>query len=176
MRVTAIVLAAGSSRRLGTPKQTVKIDGETLVERAIRIANEAGVDRTLVVVQPGALEHLANRVENAEHEEGMASSIRAGVSAAGSDRVLILLCDQTRITSDHLRALIATDAPIVATGYQGIAGAPAVFAPRFHADLLALRGDTGARGVIEAHRDETVVIPFAAAAVDIDSVNDLQNG
>jgi molybdenum cofactor cytidylyltransferase len=173
VRVTAIVLAAGASRRLGTPKQNVMLGGETLVERTIRIATEAGVDRTVVVVQPGMLADLPDRVENAEHEEGMAASIRAGVRVA-EGRVLILLCDQTRITSEHLRALIATGAPIVATGYEGIAGAPAIFAPRFVPELLALRGDVGARGVIDAHRDETVVIPFEPAAVDLDSVSDLQ--
>lgn len=167
MRVTAIVLAAGSSRRFGSPKQSFVINGETLVERTIRVAREADVDRVVVVVQPGALTELADRVENAEHDEGMASSIRAGVRVS-SGRVLILLCDQTRITSEHLRALIATDAPIVATGYAGIAGVPAIFAPRFAEELLAVRGDVGARSVIDAHRDEVVVIPFEEAAVDLD--------
>lgn len=170
MRVTAIVLAAGSSRRFGSSKQTFVLDGETLVERTIRIAHQAGVDRTLVVVQPGALTELAHRVENEEHAEGMSSSIRAGVRAAGDSRILILLCDQTLVTSEHLRALIATDAPIVATGYRGIAGVPAIFTPRFVAELLALRGDVGARGVIDAHRDALVVIPFEDAALDLDSV------
>lgn len=167
MRVTAIILAAGSSRRFGSPKQSFVIDGETLVERAMRIAREADVDRTLVVVQPGALTEIANRIENPEHAEGIASSIRAGVRHADG-RMLILLCDQLRITSDHLRALIASDAPIVATGYSGIAGVPAIFAPRFIDELLALRGDAGARSVIEAHREEVVVIPFEDAAVDMD--------
>jgi molybdenum cofactor cytidylyltransferase len=156
------------------------LDGETLVERTIRIAREAGVDRTLVVVQPGMYDRHSclspapdrqeclSYIDNAEHEEGMASSIRAGVWAADDSRALFLLCDQTRITSDHLRALIATDAPIVATGYAGVAGVPAIFAPRFFPELLALRGDVGARGVIEAHRDEVVVVPFEDAAVDLD--------
>jgi molybdenum cofactor cytidylyltransferase len=171
VRVTAIVLAAGSSRRFGSPKQTFVLDGETLVERTVRIAGEAGVDRTLVVVQPGALPELANRLENGEHAEGMASSIRAGVRAADDSRILILLCDQTLVTSNHLRALIATEAPIAATGYRGIAGVPAIFAPRFAPELLALRGDVGARGVIDAHRDEIVVLPFEDAAVDLDELS-----
>jgi CTP:molybdopterin cytidylyltransferase MocA len=85
-----------------------------------------------------------------------------------------MLCDQPLITVEHLRNLLAIDAPIVATRYSNIAGVPAVFAPEFAADLLALRGDRGARAVIEAHRDVTRVVPFEDAAVDIDTADDLR--
>ncbi|MGA8810385.1 MAG: NTP transferase domain-containing protein, partial [Thermoanaerobaculia bacterium] len=101
-------------------------------------------------------------------------SIRAGVRLAGDSRILIMLCDQPLITTEHLRDLIAIDAPIVATGYAGIAGVPAVFAPEFASELLALRGDRGARVVIEAHRDVTRLVIFEDAAVDIDSEDDLR--
>ena len=85
-----------------------------------------------------------------------------------------MLCDQPLITVQHLRALIASDAPIIATGYAGIAGVPAVFAPEFVPELLALRGDRGARVVIAAHRDIARVVPFEDAAVDIDRQDDLR--
>jgi molybdenum cofactor cytidylyltransferase len=85
-----------------------------------------------------------------------------------------MLCDQPLITIDHVRELIAIDAPIAATGYTGIAGVPAVFAPEFASELLALRGDRGARVVIEAHRDITRVVTFENAAVDIDTADDLR--
>ena len=85
-----------------------------------------------------------------------------------------MLCDQPLITIEQLLDLIATDSPIVATGYAGIAGVPAVFAPEFASELLALRGDRGARTVIEAHRDVTHVVPFEDAAVDIDTTDDLR--
>lgn len=156
MRVTAIVLAAGFSRRLGRPKQDVIFDGETLLARARRIASEVA-DEVIVVTQEN----------NPEAEEGMASSIRAGVSLAPrGSRILITLCDQPLVTADHLRALIAVDAPIVATGYSGIAGVPAIFAPHFVPELLALRGDVGARSIIERHGAR--VILFEAAASDVD--------
>jgi len=61
---------------------------------------------------------------------------------------------------------------IMSAGTRGIAGAPAVFAPQFANDLHGLRGDRGARSVIDAHRDATVVIPFEDAAVDIDTESD----
>jgi len=161
--VVAIVLAAGFSTRLGTPKQDVVFEDETLLQRAERLARE--VADGVIVVTPQI---------NPDAAEGIASSIRAGVRLAGNSRMLIMLCDQPLITTEHLRALIAIDAPIVATGYAGIAGVPAVFAPEFASELLALRGDRGARVVIQAHRDVTRVVTFEDAAVDIDSEEDLR--
>ncbi|HXH92233.1 MAG TPA: nucleotidyltransferase family protein [Thermoanaerobaculia bacterium] len=164
MRVVAIVLAAGSSTRLGRPKQSIVLDGETLLQRAERVAR-AVADEVIVVT-----EEL-----NPDAAEGIASSIRTGVRLAGDDaRILITLCDQPLITAEHLRALLGVDAPIVATGYAGTAGAPAVFAPSLIRELLALRGDRGARAVIEAHRDIAKVVPFEDAAVDIDREDDVR--
>lgn len=163
MRVVAVVLAAGSSTRLGQPKQDLVYRGETLLQRAARIAREVA-DETIVVT----------REVNPDADEGIASSIRAGVARAGEARILITLCDQPLVTAEHLRALLAIDAPIVASGYRGIAGVPAAFAARFIPELLALRGDTGARKVIEAHRDEAVIVPFEEAGTDIDSPEDLR--
>jgi molybdenum cofactor cytidylyltransferase len=162
--VVAVVLAAGFSTRLGTPKQDIVFEGETLLERATRLAREVADDVVVVT-----------RELNPDAAEGIASSIRAGVRAASPNaRILIMLCDQPRITIEHLRELIAIDAPIVVTGYAGIAGVPAVFAPEFASELLALRGDRGARVVIEAHRDVTRIVTFEDAAVDIDSDADLR--
>ena len=156
MRVVAIVLAAGFSRRLGRPKQDVVFEGETLLARATRVAGEVA-DEVVVVT----------RDLNSEADEGMASSIRAGVARAGTDaRILITLCDQPLVTADHLRALIAIDAPIVATAYSGIAGVPAIFAPQFVPELLALRGDVGARSIIEKYGAKVVF--FDDAAIDVD--------
>jgi len=163
MRVVAIVLAAGSSTRLGRSKQDIVVGGETLLQRAERLAR-AVADEVVVV----------DRRLNPDADEGIASSIRAGVRLAGDDaRILITLCDQPLITIEHLRALLAINAPIVATGYSGIAGVPAVFEPSLIPDLLALRGDRGARVVIESHRDVTTVVPFEDAAIDIDREEDL---
>jgi molybdenum cofactor cytidylyltransferase len=163
MMVVAIVLAAGSSKRLGTSKQEIVFEGETLVARAERTARAVADD--VIVVTPQL---------NPDASEGIASSIRVGVRKAGEARILLMLCDQPLITVEHLRNLLATDAPIAATGYAGIAGVPAVFAPGFASELLALRGDRGARAVIEAHRDVTRVVTFEDAAVDIDTVDDLR--
>ena len=165
-----IVLAAGFSRRLGHPKQLVVYEGETLTARAARIAGEVG--EVLVVTTPQFAEiEFASAgptvVINETPEEGMASSIRSGVAACDDD-VMIMLCDQPRVTADHLRALIAANAPIAATAYSGTLGVPAYFAREFREELLALRGDHGAKRIIEAHHDVVVAIPFADAALDVD--------
>lgn len=178
VRTVAIVLAAGESKRLGRPKQFVVYDGEALIRRASRVALGARCDETIVVVQPemprDALGDLPlTIVENADFREGMSTSVACGVAAAGDARVLIVLCDQPLVTSAHLRALLGVDAPIVATGYNAIHGVPAVFAPRFAAELRSLRGDRGARAVISAHAAEVVAIAFADAAVDVDTEADL---
>lgn len=111
-------------------------------------------------------------LENKNWQEGIASSIRLAVEAAGQSRILFTLCDQPLVTSEHLRALIESTAPIAATGYRGIAGVPAAFDSQFRDDLLSLRGDRGARAVIETQG--ATVIPFEDAAIDIDREEDYQ--
>lgn len=174
MRVAAVVLAAGSSSRLGRAKQEIVFRGETLLERAVRIASEAAGEVIVVVREARHLPGV-RVVVNEEAREGIASSIRAGVTAAPPDaRLLVVLVDQPLVTAEHLRALVAAGAPIAASGYAGIAGVPAAFSPQFRDELLALRGDRGARAVIEAHRDRVVVVPFDDAAVDVDRAEDLE--
>ncbi len=176
MRVAAVVLAAGASKRLGRPKQSIVFRGETLLTRAVRIACEVADEVVLVTAPAISLPETfgVRIVMNTRAEEGIGSSIRAGISPIADDaRLLLLLADQPLVTADHLRALIACDAPIAASGYAGIAGVPAVFAPSFRPDLLALRGDRGARAVIEANRGQCTVVPFEDAAADIDDEGDV---
>jgi CTP:molybdopterin cytidylyltransferase MocA len=175
--LTCVVLAAGFSKRLGRPKQLLVVDGEPLVRRAARVARI--VAPTVVVIPPDApaireaLEGLdVAIVENPAAAEGIASSIRRGIGATRGD-VLLCVCDQPRITSAHLQTLVDTRAAIAATGYGGGAGVPALFTARFRDELLALKGDTGAKKVIERHRDVVAVAPFEDAAFDIDEESDL---
>jgi molybdenum cofactor cytidylyltransferase len=185
--VAAIVLAAGASRRLGQPKQLLMLDGETLLARSVRLACEAGAARVLVVV--GAQAELigtavpadsATVVMNEEWEQGIASSIHAGVKAlnAIAEGVLILACDQPRLSAEHLRGLIETfaaqgEATIVASSYAGLCGIPAVFPREVFADLLALSGDKGARALLMQPPCPLIALPFDGGEVDIDRPDDL---
>lgn len=188
--VAAILLAAGASRRLGQPKQLLMLDGETLLARTVRLATEAGAAPVLVVVGANAeligaavLADSAAAVMNEEWEQGIASSIHAGVKAldAGSPDargVLILACDQPRLSSEHLRGLIETfgsqsEASIVASTYAGVHGIPAVFPREAFADLLALSGDKGARALLMQPPCLLLTVPFEGGEVDIDQPGDL---
>ena len=175
----AAVLAAGRSARMGQPKALIEFGGEPLIRRAVRVALGAGCDRTFVVwgavpLCAPCLGLDATLLFNPQWEEGIAASIRVAAENARGSRLLLMTVDQPLVTSEHLRALLASDAPVVATGYSGIAGIPAVFAPAVLGELLELEGDRGARGVIEAHRRELEVVTLEDAAFDVDSATDLE--
>ena len=185
--VAAVVLAAGASRRLGQPKQLLMLDGETLLARTVRLACEAGAAPVLVVV--GAHAQLigaavsadsAAVVMNEEWEQGIASSIHVGVKAldANASGVLILACDQPRLSAEHLRGLMETfaatsDNSIVASAYAGVNGIPAVFPREAFPHLLALSGDKGARSLLMQPPCPLIALPFEGGEVDIDQPDDL---
>ena len=176
MKTVAAVLAAGLSRRLGTPKQLLEFRGLPLVRHAAIVALGAGCDETIVIGSfRQALAGLpVTLLDNPDAEEGMSSSIRLAVRYADGARLLLTLCDQPLVTSEHLRALVEADAAIAATAYAGTIGVPAVFSSKFADELLALRGDVGARAVIQAHRDEVIALECEAAAIDIDTAADYE--
>jgi molybdenum cofactor cytidylyltransferase len=116
-------------------------------------------------------------VHNPDYAEGLSSSLRRGVEAAGSARaVLVTLADQPLVTADDLRGLVAEyergGAAIVAASYGDTVGVPAIFDSSLFSELAGLRGDAGARAVIEAHRSECRLVPIPAAATDVDSPED----
>jgi len=193
--VGIVVLAAGGSTRLGTPKQLVTWQGRTLLRRAVETAVEAaapaGGSRVIVVLGAEAermrteLAGLDVRVaENPRWQEGLSTSLRAGLEAlqapsAGAapvDAVLFTTCDQPRITAGTLRALTAaygvTRPAVVACAYASAVGVPALFDRALFAELLALSGDAGAKQVIARHRDRLVAVPAPDAAFDVDTALD----
>lgn len=162
MSVAAVVLAAGASRRLGRPKQDVLIAGETLVQRAVRVAREASLSPIIVVTRAGvefgkSLESSGSVILASNHEadEGIASSIRCGIrlaSSNGAAGVVILTCDQPALSAEHLRALAEDKNRVTGSAYLGSTGVPAYFPAASFPSLLQLRGDTGARKLlINAH-------------------------
>ena len=190
MTVAAIILAAGGSSRLGRPKQLLEYHGETLLNRAIRLAHEAGASPVIAVlggeyrtIRASVLDHTSIPVCNDRWRQGIASSIQEGVRALGvcapdAAGVLLMGCDQLRLTAEHLRALIdtfmASEAKaIVASAYASAHGVPAVFPRATFADLRALRGDKGARSIIEGVRCPVVDVEFAGGEVDIDLPEDI---
>jgi molybdenum cofactor cytidylyltransferase len=187
MRIGAIILAAGASRRLGRAKQLVVYEGETLLARVVRLVREAGVP-WVVVVLGAEYEAIVEAVDlsavhvvrNTEWEQGMAGSIHAGLSALDADAAgaMILTCDQPRLSVLHLLALVAAfdaqgGAEIVASEYAGGVGVPAIFPREVFAELYGLIGDKGARGLL--YGDGVVRVGFSGGEVDVDTPEDLKS-
>jgi CTP:molybdopterin cytidylyltransferase MocA len=188
--IPAIILAAGASRRLGQPKQLVRYKGETLLERAIRMAGESGAAPVIVVlganreqISPLVKLDCAKAIFNPHWEWGIAASIHAGLEAAERlspelQGVLILPCDQVCLSADHLRVLISTFAErggpsIVASTYADVLGIPAVFPHAAFSELMALEGDKGARALLLNPPCAVIEVPFAGGEIDVDEPTDL---
>ena len=177
MSVAAVVLAAGASKQLGEPKQLVVLGGETLLERAVRIAREAECSPMVVVVGADYEQVLGNSVLggvvmviNEEWEEGMGSSIRLGVRAAkDAEGVLLMTCDQPAVTVKHLIHLTRTT-EVKASRYAGKNGVPAFFPKKYFDKLMELKGDAGARELLaEAQYEE-----LENGELDVDTMDDLE--
>jgi CTP:molybdopterin cytidylyltransferase MocA len=177
MRVGAVVLAAGASTRLGDPKQLLTLAGETLLERAVRVAREAGCSPVVVVLGASAASIQAECdlgaaviVTNEDWAEGMGSSVRVGVTALRDmDACVVMTCDMPAVTAAHLQLLIATG-EVTASSYAGRPGVPAYFPVSVFPLLLELRGDAGAKGLLRSAR----LVELVDGELDIDTVEDLE--
>ena len=159
MRVAAVILAAGASRRLGEAKQLVRVGRERLLERALRVAEEAGCAPILVVlgarteeIQAACDLGRASVAINVDWAEGMASSIRTGIAALEAsgvnvDAAIVTGCDQPALTAEHLRALMGGG--VAASEYAGRRGIPACFPVDAFGALKGLSGDKGARDLLQ---------------------------
>jgi molybdenum cofactor cytidylyltransferase len=182
----AIVLAAGGSTRFGSAKQLVRVAGRPLLHTATARAAEVAGSAVTVVLGAHAAEltpllthSQASIVINRDWREGIASSIRAGVGRLPSscNAVLLILADQAAVTAEDLKRLVSawrrqTDY-IVAARYGMTTGVPAIFPRSAFADLTSLRGDVGARALLQRNPDRVVRVPMASAAIDIDTPEDL---
>ncbi len=186
MTTFGAVLAAGSSSRLGRPKQLLELAGEPLVRRAARLLREAGCERVVVVlganaaaIEPVLAGASVEILHNAAWSGGMGTSLAAAARwalAGAATALLVSVCDQPRLETAHLRALMAAagegEAGVVASRYAGVAGVPAVLDRDALAMLATLHGDAGARELLRAPTTRTIDWP--AGAFDLDTPADLE--
>jgi len=180
--VCGVVLAAGAGRRLGTPKALLEVDGRRLVDGAVAVLRDAGLDDVVVVTGAAPVEVAGARVvDNQGWRSGMGSSLRAGLAAAeGSAAVLLMVVDTPGIGAAVVRRLLdafAEGATVAVATYDGAPRNP-VLLGREHwaaAGRLAV-GDVGARAFLSAYPE--LVTPVECGDVgdpgDLDTAEDLR--
>jgi molybdenum cofactor cytidylyltransferase len=185
-----IILAAGESKRLGNPKQLLSFDGNTLLARVAKTACESMMCPVIAVlgahaekISPTLNIPSLNVVYNDNWQEGMASSLRTGLTSMMElypqvDGIIILVCDQPYLSHELIKALIEAqrDAglPAAAAAYNGKLGTPALFHKSLFSALLLLSGDTGARKMLEGMQENVVEVDFEMGDVDIDTQADYE--
>ena len=188
LRCGVVILAAGASTRMGTPKQLLELEGKPLLRRAVEAALASPAWPVVVVVGAHAervrpiLARLPVLVtENSAWSEGMAASIREGVTTLQQfsrqlDAAIIALCDQPAFSGAVIQQLMTTQRQtgrsIVAARYAGRHGAPALFCHEHFATLAHLTGEEGARALLNDDPSQVAGIDLPALAVDLDTPED----
>jgi molybdenum cofactor cytidylyltransferase len=189
-RVVAIVLAAGSSRRMGRPKQLLPLAGRPLLQHVLDAAAGAAIAEIVLVLGHEAdavrravrLPPHARIVVNAAHAAGQSTSLACGLAAAGDDAAaaVVLLGDQPQVTSALIDVVVAAfqsgTAPAVRPVWRDAGGAerpghPVVLARRVWPAVAALTGDHGARALFATHPEWVCALPMAGDPPD--DVDDL---
>ncbi|HEY9659475.1 MAG TPA: nucleotidyltransferase family protein [Allocoleopsis sp.] len=188
--IGTIILAAGASTRLGTPKQLLHYRGQSLLRHTAEVAIDSGCHPVVVVLGSQA-ERLEAEVEqlpvsvvkNNHWAKGMSSSIQTGLAVLQSiyppvKAVVILLCDQPFVSATLVHQLIEgyhrTGKPIVASEYADTVGVPALFSHVLFPVLMMLPADRGARYVIQNRAQAVARVPFSLGEIDIDTPDDYE--
>ena len=187
--MTAVLLAAGLSSRMGTPKLLLPLAGKPLLAHCLGPLRRSAL-REIVVVLGADAERVRREVSlegtrvvvNTHFQEGMSSSIREGLRGAPPDTeaFLVVLGDPPLVAAATIQALVArrgsARARILVPTYRGVRGNPVLFDSSLAAEMEAVRGDVGCRGVLAAHRAEVLEVPVddPGIRVDVDTWDDLQ--
>lgn len=182
--VSAIILAAGQSKRLGRTKQLLVYQGKTLIEWAVDTVLASSVGETIVVIGHEAESIKAvlkdkpvKLVFNPDYARGMSTSLKAGIGKVSSEAhgVLIMLGDQPGLTPVIINELIAAfeagKGGIIVPVYQGRRGNPVLLGVKYKPELMALSGDVGARQVLAAHPEDVHEVEVACDGIlqDVDT-------
>ena len=188
-KVSILILAAGNSSRLGSPKQLVTFMGKTLIESITEVA--LSISEEVLIVLGGNADLILSKLERFESEisiefnpnwqQGMGSSISIGVEklAEKSDLILILLSDQPFISKVLLQDMLQTYAnyknPVVACVYNNTLGVPILFNKSVFPELLKLSGDKGAKSFLHLYENRISTVDFPEGIFDIDTIEDVEN-
>ncbi|QOG00613.1 NTP transferase domain-containing protein [Flavobacterium sp. MDT1-60] len=183
-----IILAAGNSSRLGQPKQLLVYKDTTLLQHII--AEASAIKESVVIVVTGANHELIEKeidsskiktAFNQDWELGMSSSINTGINKALQlfpeiEKCILAVCDQPFVSHSVFENLIAEHQKngkgIIASSYAETLGTPVLFDKKYFGELLNLKGQEGAKKIINQFLDDTASIPFEKGNIDIDTEED----
>ena len=187
-KIGVLILAAGSSSRLGYAKQLVEFNGKSLLQHAIDVSNELDFDIKVLVLGAKNVE-IASKINlkefevivNNNWEVGMSSSIMEGVLKSQElehklDHIVILLSDQPFVNKEQIQRLIQvqlhTNSPATFSEYDDV-GVPAIFSAEVFHELKALKGHQGAKKLIANHRFTFETVKFEKGNFDVDTEDDV---
>lgn len=188
--IGVVILAAGSSSRLGRPKQLVKFQNKLLLQHVIDTITPFHFNPGILVL--GANAHKIQEsinpkkvtvLENEHWSEGISSSIRLGVSESlklndSLDGILFLLSDQPFVSRELIEELIEKHSngnqQIIACSYKDDVGVPAIFGKSFFPELMKLEGDVGAKKIIAQNSENVQCVVFKNGSFDVDTEEDVQ--
>jgi molybdenum cofactor cytidylyltransferase len=188
-RVAAIVLAAGTSRRMGTPKQLLRLGEETILEKTLGQVRASAVGEIVLVLGHAAasvMQEISTEglkiVENQDYQQGMGTSLRAGLAAVSveASAALVVLGDQPFVHAETLNQLIArhqeSRPQIIIPMYRGFRGNPVLLDRSVFPELNALSGDVGCRAIFGSHTESIckLAVDDAGILLDIDSQEEYQ--
>jgi molybdenum cofactor cytidylyltransferase len=187
-KTSIILLAAGSSSRMGQSKQLLEVHGIPLLLHSAKAALDCDAKSVNIVLGANELAHReiirnlgVNVIPNHYWKSGMGSSIKAGLNYvvrkySDTDAVIIMVCDQPAINATHLRKLTSafkeTGSPIVASSYSGTSGVPALFSRSFFSNILMLKDEQGAKKIVEQFPDQVHKVEFPQGSIDLDTRED----
>ena len=189
--IAVIILAAGRSARLGSPKQLLSYRGKTLLQHSIDTALQSRASPVMVILGSGkeTIETVLDQtqifiLENNNWESGMASSISCGINnlitiAPDSEAVILMVCDQPYVSATLLNEVInkhlESGQAIIASSYENTLGTPALFHKSLFSELSALEGESGAKSLIKKYSQQTGFVSFAQGSIDIDTRENYRN-
>ncbi len=189
--ISLILLAAGSSSRMGQSKQLLLIENEPLLLRSTKAALASSFENVIVVLGAQEKEHRSviahlpiQIVLNRNWEDGMGSSLKKGLNHLlevfpETQAIVIMVCDQPLLTASHLDKIIAvnkqTNRSIVASHYSNSAGVPALFDKSVFPELLNIDDNQGAKKVINQHPELLALVDFYGGEIDLDTWQEYQD-
>lgn len=192
MGISAVVLAAGRSTRMGEPKQLLRLGGRLMLEQTLENVRASGIDEVVLVLGfaaesircgiPAPMLDGIRVVVNENYKSGMASSLRTGLAAVNPamNAALIVLADQPFVRPETMRCILdlyrGSGKKIVVPFCKGKRGNPVLLNRSLFSEAMRLEGDMGCRAIFANHADVMayVEVDDPAILVDIDTREDFE--